>query len=62
MCGKTFAIQIVTTVTIPGKFAFTGLCIVIYFYSKTNWIHQFLKFILFCSSTLHVAGGLSVHL
>jgi hypothetical protein len=34
---------------------FTGPCIVIYFYSKTNEMHQFLKFILFCSSTLHVS-------
>ena len=33
----------------------------IYFYSKTNEINQFLKFILFCSSTLHVSDGLSVH-
>ena len=32
-----------------------------YFYSKTNEIHQFLKFILFCSSTLHVSDGLSAH-
>jgi len=33
---------------------------VIYFYSKTNEMHQFLKFILFFSSTLHVSEGLSV--
>jgi hypothetical protein len=32
-----------------------------YFYSKTNEIHQFLKFILFCSSTLHVSDGPSIH-
>jgi len=31
------------------------------FFSKTNEMHQFLKFILFCSSTLHVSNGLSVH-
>jgi hypothetical protein len=31
------------------------------FYSKTNQMHQFLKFILFCSRTLHVSDGLSVH-
>ena len=41
--------------------AFKGPCIVIYFYSKTNKTHQFFKFILFCSSTLHVSDGLSVH-
>jgi hypothetical protein len=35
--------------------------IVICFYSKTNQMHQFFKFILFCSSTLHVSDGLSVH-
>jgi hypothetical protein len=34
---------------------------VIYFNSKTNEMHQFLKFILFCSSTLHVSDGLSFH-
>ena len=33
----------------------------IYFYNKTNEMHQFLKFILFCSSILHVLDGLSVH-
>jgi len=31
------------------------------FYSKTNEMHQFLKSILFWSSTLHVSDGLSVH-
>jgi hypothetical protein len=40
---------------------FIGPCIVIRFYSKTNEIHHFLKFILFCSSTRHVSDGLSVH-
>jgi hypothetical protein len=39
---------------------FIGPCIVIYFYSKTNEMHQFLRFILFGSSTLHVSGSLSV--
>jgi hypothetical protein len=34
---------------------------VIYFYSKTNKMHQFLKFILFCSSTLHVSDVSFVH-
>ena len=33
----------------------------IYFYSKTKEMHQFLKFILFCGSNLHVSDGLSVH-
>jgi hypothetical protein len=28
---------------------------------KTNEMHQFLKFILFCSSNLHVSDDLSVH-
>jgi len=32
-----------------------------YFYTKTKEMHQFLKFIIFCSSTLHVSDGLSVH-
>ena len=32
-----------------------------YFYSKTNKIHQFIKFILFWNDTLHVSDGLSVH-
>jgi hypothetical protein len=32
-----------------------------FFYSKTNEMHQFLKFILFCSCTLHVSDGFSVH-
>jgi hypothetical protein len=31
------------------------------FYTKTVEMHQTLKFILFCSSTLHVSDGLSVH-
>jgi hypothetical protein len=44
-----------------ANLTFIGPCIVIYSYSKTNEIHQFLKFILFCSSTLHVSDGLSVH-
>jgi hypothetical protein len=34
---------------------------VIYFYGETNEMHQFLKFILFCSSILHVSDRLSVH-
>ena len=32
-----------------------------YFYSKTNSMHQCIKFILFCNDTLHVTDGLSVH-
>jgi hypothetical protein len=34
---------------------------VIYFYSKTNEMHKFFKFILFCSNILHVSEGLFVH-
>jgi len=30
-------------------------------YSKTNQMHQCLKFILFLNDTLHVSDGLSVH-
>jgi len=44
-----------------GFLTFIGPCIVIYFYSKTKEMHQFLTFILFCSSTLHVSEGFSVH-
>ena len=40
---------------------FIGPCIVIYFYSKTNQMHQCVKFILFWIDTLHVSDGLSVH-
>jgi len=32
-----------------------------YFYSKTNKMHQRIKFILFWNDTLHVSDGLSVH-
>jgi hypothetical protein len=32
---------------IPLNLTFIGPCIVIYFYSKTKQMHQFLKFILF---------------
>jgi hypothetical protein len=31
------------------------------FYSKTNEMHHFLRFILFCGSNLHVSDGLSFH-
>jgi len=31
------------------------------FYSKTNWMHQCIKFILFWNDTLHVSDGLSAH-
>jgi hypothetical protein len=32
-----------------------------YFYSKTNQIHQCIKFILLWNDTLHVSDGFSVH-
>jgi len=32
-----------------------------YFYSKTNQMHQCIKFILFWNGTLHVSDGRSVH-
>jgi hypothetical protein len=40
---------------------FTGLHIIIYFYGKTNQMHQFLKFILFWNNTIYVSDGLSVY-
>jgi hypothetical protein len=33
-------------------------CIVLYFYSKTNWMHNFLSLL---NITLHISDGLSVH-
>ena len=56
--APNFVVFIATT---GENLAFVGSCIVIYFYSKTNEMHQFLKSILFCSITLHVSDGLSVH-
>ena len=47
--------------TIITNLMFTGVCIVIYFYSKTNQMHHFLKFILFWNNTLHISDSLSVH-
>jgi len=32
-----------------------------YFFSKTNQVHQRIKFILFWNDTVHVSDGLSVH-
>jgi len=32
-----------------------------YFYSKTNKMHQCIKFVLFWNDTLHVSDGLSIH-
>jgi len=43
----------------PRGLTFIGPCIVIYFYSKTNQMHQRIKFILFWNDTLHVSDGLS---
>jgi len=37
-----------------------GPCIVIYFYTKTNQMHQCIKFILFWNDTLYVSDSLSV--
>jgi len=39
---------------------FVGPCIVIYFYSKTNQMHQYLKFIYF-GLTLNVSEAISFH-
>jgi len=38
-----------------------GPCIVIYFYSKTNQMHNISNLFYFGNNTLHVADGLSVH-
>jgi len=37
------------------------VCKVDHFYGKTYEMHKFLRFILSCSSTLHVSVGPSVH-
>ena len=44
-----------------ANLTFTGPCIVTHFYSKTNQMHQYIKFILFWDDTLHISDGLSVH-
>jgi hypothetical protein len=47
-----------------GNVVVTGdetYCEAVFSYSKTNKMHQFLTFILSCSSTLRVSDGLSVH-
>jgi len=33
----------------------------IHFYSKTNYMHHCIKFILFWNDTLHVSDGISAH-
>jgi len=38
-----------------------GPCILRYFYSKSNKMHQCLNFFLFLKNTLHVSDDLSVH-
>ena len=43
------------TKIIHKNLTFIGPCIVIYFYSKTNQMLQFLKFVLFWNNTLHVS-------
>ena len=39
----------------------TEIKIYLHFYSKTNYMHQCLKSILFWNNNLHVSDGLSVH-
>ena len=41
--------------------AFIGAYIMIHFYSKTNEMYNFSNLFYFCSSTLRVSDGLSVH-
>ena len=38
-----------------------GPCVVIYFYSKTNQMHNISNLFYFGNNTLHVSDGLSVH-
>jgi len=38
-----------------------GQLYISYFYSKTNKMYHFLKFISFCTSTPRVSDGLSIH-
>ena len=59
-CGKVIWKEHTHSIDTKNCLTFIGPCIVIYFYSKTNQMHQFLKFILFCSSALHVSDGLSI--
>ena len=40
---------------------FVGPCILIYFYSKTNQMHNISNLFYFGSNTVHVLDGLSVH-
>jgi len=44
-----------------ANLTFIGPFIVIHFYSKTNLMHQSIKFILFWNDTLHVSDDFSVH-
>ena len=47
--------------TVVAYFTFVGPCIVIYFYSKTNQMHNISNLFYFGNNTLHVSDGLSVH-
>jgi len=58
---RNWCIWLVDSVECYIDLTFIGPCIVIYFYSKTNEMHQIRRFILFYNSTLHVSGGLFVH-
>jgi len=57
---ETMVICLIMKVSLVNL-TFIGPCILIYFYSKTNKMHRFLKFILFWNTTLHVSDCLSVH-
>jgi hypothetical protein len=48
-------------VNVVMNLTFVGPCIIIYFYSKTNKMHNISKFILFWNNTLHVSDSLSIH-
>jgi len=47
-------------VPVSFYFLFVGTCIVIYFYGKTNQMHN-ISIVFYFGATLHVSVGLSIH-
>jgi len=46
---------------IMSDLTFVGPCFVIYFYSRTNQMHNISNLFYFWNNTLHVSDSLSVH-